>query len=104
MLTLRSEQFTLVASSLLFVVALASNLLDNVQELLRSHQMGSTHHNLPVLLVGADLVAGPHLAVGGSSGNEDEDPGHSLGCRLVLLVLVPVSVAVAGGGRPLGIL
>ena len=42
MLTLRSEQFTLEASSLLFVVALASNLLDNVQELLGSHQMGST--------------------------------------------------------------
>merc|ERR1719278_2019970 len=104
MLTLRSEQFTLAASSLLFVVALASNLLDNVQELLGSHQMGSTHHNLPVLLVGADLVAGPHLAVGGAAGDEDEDPGHRLGRSLVLLVLVPVAVTVAGGSRPLGVL
>ena len=44
MLTLRSEHFTRrrVDSSLLFVVTLASNLLHNVQELLRSHQMGPT--------------------------------------------------------------
>ena len=42
MVTLRSEHFTRADSSLLFVVTLASNLLDNVQELLRSHQMGPT--------------------------------------------------------------
>ena len=63
-----------------------------------------THNNLPVLLVGADLVAGPHLAVGGAAGDEDEDPGHRLGRSLVLLVLVPVAVTVAGGSRPLGVL
>merc|ERR1719412_3081698 len=104
MVTLRSEHFTRADSSLLFVVTLASNLLHNVQELLRSHQVGPTHNNLPVLLVGADLVAGPHLAVGGAPGDEDEDPGHCLGCRLVLFVLVPVAVAVAGRSCPLRVL
>ena len=63
-----------------------------------------THNNLPVLLVGADLVSGPHLTIGCSASDEDEDPGHSLGSRLVLLVLVPVPVAVAGGSRALGVL
>ena len=63
-----------------------------------------THNNLPVLLVRADLVARPHLAVAGPPGDEDEDPGHRLGGSLVLLVLVPVPVAVAGGSGSLGVL